>query len=75
MARTKDSPSYITTSISKLLALGIDKDEPLNMRRLDIQALVANNLEKFLAVEPKIENQPEESEDNIKVEAFEFDKE
>lgn len=71
MARTKDSPSYITTSISKLLALGINKDEPLNIRRLDIQALVANNLEKFLAVESKEDS----AEDNVEVEAFEFDKE
>lgn len=71
MARTKDSPSYITTSISKLLALGIDKDEPLNIRRLDIQALVVNNLEKFLTVEPKEET----AEDNVEVEEFKFDSE
>jgi len=69
MARTKDSPSYLATSIAKLLALGVDKDEPINIRRLDIQALVTNNLEKFLAVEPKEET----AEDSVEVQEFKFD--
>ena len=69
MARTKDSPSYLTTSIAKLLALGVDKDEPINIRRLDIQALVTNNLEKFLVVEPK----EEAAEDSVEVQEFKFD--
>lgn len=71
MARTKDSPSYITTSIAKLRALGIGEDEPLNIRRLDIQELVAKNLENFLTVAPKADNIDEQ--DDKPVEEFKFE--
>lgn len=71
MARTKDSPSYITTSIAKLRALGIGEDEPLNIRRLDIQELVAKNLENFLTVAPKDDNVIEH--DDKPVEEFKFE--
>lgn len=53
MARTKDSPSYLTTSIAKLLSMGIGENEPINIRRLDIQEYVSKNLENFLTVAPK----------------------
>jgi hypothetical protein len=62
MARTKDSPSYVTTTIAKLRALGIGEDEPLNIRRLDIQELVAKNLENFLTVAPKADTVEAETE-------------
>lgn len=62
MARTKDSPSYVTTTIAKLRALGIGEDEPLNIRRLDIQELVAKNLENFLTVTPKADTVEAETE-------------
>lgn len=68
MARTANSTSYVTTSIAKLLALGIGENEPLNIRRLDIQEYVSNNLEKLLTVAPKddiVDDQP--------VEEFNFD--
>jgi len=63
MARTTNSPSYITTTIAKLRALGIDENEPINLRRLDVEQLAAKNLEKFLTVTPKddtVEEQVEE---------------
>ncbi len=62
MARTKDSPSYVTTTIAKLRALGIGEDEPLNIRRLDIQEFVAKNLENFLTVAPKADTVEAETE-------------
>ena len=62
MARTKASPSYVTTTIAKLRALGIGEDEPLNIRRLDIQELVAKNLENFLTVTPKADTVEAETE-------------
>lgn len=62
MARTKDSPSYVTTTIAKLRALGIGEDEPINIRRLDIQELVAKNLENFLTVAPKADTVDEQEQ-------------
>ncbi len=62
MARTKDSSSYVTTTIAKLRALGIGEDEPLNIRRLDIQELVAKNLENFLTVSPKADTVDEQEQ-------------
>ena len=44
-------------------ALGIDENEPINLRRLDVEQLSAKNLEKFLTVTPKddtVEEQVEE---------------
>lgn len=70
MARTKDSPSYVTTTIAKLRALGIGEDEPLNIRRLDIQELVAKNFENFLTVAPKADNF-EETTEQVKEFTFE----
>lgn len=58
--RTKDSPTYISTTIAKLRALGIGEDEPINIRRLDIQELVAKNLENFLTVAPKADTVEEQ---------------
>lgn len=68
--RTKDSPTYIPTTIAKLRALGIGEDAPINIRRLDIQEYVANNLEKLLTVAPKDGNVEEATE---QVEEFQFD--
>ena len=70
MARTKDSPSYLTTSIVKLLSMGIGEDEPINIRRLDIQELVAKNLENFLTVAPKDDTI---EHDDKPVEEFKFE--
>lgn len=70
MARTKDSPSYITTTIAKLRALGVGENEPLNIRRLDIQELVAKNLENFLTVAPKADTVEAETE---QVKEFSFE--
>ena len=70
MARTKDSPSYVTTTIAKLRALGIGENEPLNIRRLDIQELVAKNLENFLTVAPKADTVEAETE---QVKEFSFE--
>lgn len=60
MARTKDSSSYVTTTIAKLRALGIGEDEPLNIRRLDIQEFVARNVENFLTVASKADTVEEQ---------------
>lgn len=60
MARTKDSSSYVTTTIAKLRALGIGEDEPINIRRLDIQEFVARNVENFLTVAPKADTVDEQ---------------
>lgn len=62
MARTANSTSYVTTTIAKLRALGIGEDEPLNIRRLDIQELVAKNLENFLTVAPKADTVDEQEQ-------------
>jgi len=69
MARTPNSPSYVTTTIAKLLELGIDKDEPINLRRLDIEQFVAKNLEKFLTIDPK----PDIVEEQEQVKEFTFE--
>lgn len=69
MARTSNSPSYITTTIAKLLALGIDENEPLNLRRLDVEQFAAKNLEKFLTVSPNADTVDEQEQ--VKEFAFE----
>jgi hypothetical protein len=71
--RTKDSPTYLTTSIAKLIALGIGENEPINIRRLDIQEYVANNLEKLLTVAPKADTVEEETETTEQVTEFKFE--
>lgn len=70
MARTKDSPSYLTTSIAKLRSMGIGENEPINIRRLDIQEYVSKNLENFLTVAPKADTVEAETE---QVTEFKFD--
>ncbi len=67
MARTANSPSYITTTIAKLLALGVSENEPINLRRLDVEQFAAKNLEKFLTVVPQSDTIEEQ------VEEFKFD--
>lgn len=69
MARTNNSPSYITTTIAKLLALGVDENEPLNIRRLDVEEFAAKNLEKLLTVAPKADTVDEQEQ----VQEFRFD--
>lgn len=71
--RTKDSPTYLTTSIAKLIALGISEDAPINIRRLDIQELVAKNLETFLTVAPKADTVEAETETAEQVKEFKFE--
>ena len=69
MARTNNSPSYITTTIAKLLALGVDENEPLNIRRLDVEQFAAKNLEKLLTVASKADTVDEQEQ----VTEFKFD--
>ncbi len=71
MARTKDSPSYLTTSIAKLLSMGIGENEPINIRRLDIQEYVSKNLENFLTVAPKADTVEEQETEQVT--EFKFD--
>lgn len=71
--RTKDSPTYISTTIAKLRALGIGEDEPINIRRLDIQELVAKNLETFLTVAPKADTVDEKTKAEEQVKEFQFE--
>ena len=71
--RTKDSPTYLTTSIAKLIALGISEDAPINIRRLDIQEYVAKNLENLLTVAPKADTVEAETETAEQVKEFKFE--
>lgn len=72
MAKTTGATSYITTTLSKLLELGIPDNEPLNIRRKDIEHFAAKNLEKCLTSGIS-QTKVNEQEEGTQVQEFNFE--